>query len=96
MDDAEQHYDNQGESSDKSADDDIKCEDPYRAGYTITEGNEPEAHPSDVKRKLDTEPHREVITYAVCHVDRLEEYCKAESLDFQDLSDLVPLSNNNL
>lgn len=78
MDDAEQHSNNQGKSSDKTADDDIKCEDPYCAGYATTEGDEPKAHPSDAKRKPDTDPHQEVITYAVCHIDRLEECGKAE------------------
>lgn len=41
MDDAEQQPDNQGEPSDKTADDDVECEDSYCAGYAVTEGDEP-------------------------------------------------------
>ena len=78
MDDAEQQPDDQGESSDKTADDDIECEDSYRAGYAITEGDEPEAHPSNAEWEADAEPHQEVVTYTVRHVDRLEECGKAE------------------
>ena len=44
MDDAEQQPDNQGESSDKTADDDVECEDSYCAGYAVTEGDEPRSH----------------------------------------------------
>ena len=73
MDDAEQQPDNQGESSDKTADDDVECEDSYCAGYAVTEGDEPETHPADAEWEADTEPHQEVVTYAVRHIDRLEE-----------------------
>ena len=57
MDDAEQQPDNQGESSDKTADDDVECEDSYCAGYAVTEGDEPETHPADAEWEADTEPH---------------------------------------
>ena len=51
MDEAEQQPDNQGESSDKTADDDVECEDSYCAGYAVTEGDEPETHPADANGK---------------------------------------------
>ena len=78
MDDAEQQPDNQGESSDKTADDDVECEDSYCAGYAVTEGDEPETHPADAEWEADTEPHQEVVTYAVRHIDRLEECGKTK------------------
>ena len=64
MDDAEQQPNNQGESADKTADDDVECEDSYCAGYAVTEGDEPETHPADAEWEADTEPHQEVVTYA--------------------------------
>ena len=48
--DTEQQPDDQGESSDKTADDYVQCEDADCAGNTVTEGNEPETHPSYAKR----------------------------------------------
>ena len=39
--DTEQQPDDQGESSDKTAEDDVECEDSDCAGYTVPEGNEP-------------------------------------------------------
>jgi len=77
MDDTEQQSSDQGESSDETANDDIECEDSYCARYAITEGDKPEAHPSEAEWEPNAKPHQEVITYAVCHVDRLEECGKA-------------------
>ena len=57
--------------------DDIECEDSYCARYAITEGDKPEAHPSEAEWEPNAKPHQEVVTYAVCHVDRLEECGKA-------------------
>lgn len=52
MDEAEQQPDNQGESSDKTADDDVECEDSYCAGYAVTEGDEPFSHLEIVCRTI--------------------------------------------
>jgi hypothetical protein len=77
MDDTEQQSSDQGESSDETANDDIECEDSYCARYAITEGDKPEAHPSEAEWEPNAKPHQEVVTYTVCHVDRLEECGKA-------------------
>ena len=76
--DTEQQPDDQGESSDKTADDYVQCKDTDCARYAVTEGEEPETHPSYAKRQADTKPHQEVVAYAVSHVDRLEECCEAK------------------
>ena len=40
---------------------------------TVAAGNEPEAHPPDAEWQADADPHKEVVTYAVRHIDRLEK-----------------------
>ena len=68
MDDAEQQPDDQGESSDKTADDDVERENSYCAGYAVTEGDEPETHPADAEWEADAEPHQEVVTLSLIHI----------------------------
>jgi len=76
--DTEQKPDDQGKSSDETAHDDIECEDADCCGYSKTERDEPETHPSDSERQANTEPHQEEVAYSVSHVDRFEECCETE------------------
>ena len=39
----------------------------------VAAGNEPEAHPPDAEWQADADPHKEVVTYAVRYIDRLEK-----------------------
>ena len=47
--DTEQKPDDQGKSSDETADDNVKCEYADCCGNSKAEGDKPEAHPSDAE-----------------------------------------------
>ena len=77
MNDTEQYPDDQGKSPYETSKDDVQGKYSNCAGYTVTEGDQPEAHPSEAEWEPNAKPHQEVVTYAVCHVDRFEECGKA-------------------
>ena len=78
MNDTEQYPDDQGKSPNETSKDDVQGKYSNCAGYTVAEGDQPEAHPPYPKRKSYTQPEKEKVAYAVCHIDRLKECCEAE------------------
>lgn len=78
MNDTEQYPDDQGKSPNETSKDDVQGKYSNCAGYTVAEGDQPEAHPPYPKRKAYTQPEKEKVAYAVCHIDRLKERCEAE------------------